>query len=56
MYIVKIYITRERKRSAPKRSLVMRVIVDAKERNRLAKEYSKKPFSVVVIPAYKGAV
>lgn len=33
----------------------MRAIVDANERNRLANEYSQKPYSVVVIPAYRGA-
>ena len=56
MFIVKVYVTRERKRSAPKRSLLMRVKVDAQERDKLIQTYNEAPFQVAIIKAYKGAV
>jgi hypothetical protein len=55
MYIIKIYVIRERKRSAPKRSLLLRAIVEEQECERLKELYGELPYSVSVIKAYRGA-
>jgi hypothetical protein len=55
MYIVRVYLTRERKRSAPKRSLLLRAIVEEQECERLKELYGELPYSVSVIKAYRGA-
>ena len=57
MYIVKIYVIRERKRSAPIRKLLRRDIVDAREAKTIIEEYENDPsYIVTAIKAYKGAI
>lgn len=57
MYIVKIYVIRERKRSAPVRKILRRDVVTAKEAEAIIKEYGGDPnFIVTAIKAYKGAI
>ena len=56
MYIVRIYVVRERKRSAPITKLVRREICDNKGVERWLQEYGDDPnFIVTAIKAYKGA-
>ena len=56
MYILKIYVIRERKRSAPIRKLLRRDIVDAREAKAIIEEYENDPsYIVTAIKAYKGA-
>jgi hypothetical protein len=56
MYIVKIYVIRERKRSAPMQKLLRREIVPYSEVLRTLEEYGDDPsYIVTVIKAYKGA-
>lgn len=56
MFIVKIYVLRERKKSAPIRKLVMREIVEYKEVLRYLEEYGDdKNYIVTAIKAYRGA-
>lgn len=56
MFIVKIYVIRERKRSAPTRKLVRREIVSYKEVLRYLEEYGDdKNYIVTAIKAYRGA-
>ena len=54
MYIVKVYVWRERKRSAPYKKLVLRMVTSNEEAEAIKAEYSE-PFEVVVIKAYRGA-
>lgn len=55
-FIVKIYVVRERKRSAPVQKLMRREIVTAREVEEFMMEYGDDPnFIVTAIPAYKGA-
>ena len=57
MYIVKIYVIRERKRSAPIRKLLRRDIVDARAAKTIIEEYENDPsYIVTAIKAYKGAI
>lgn len=56
MYIVKIYVIRERKRSAPIQKLLSREIVPYSEVLRAMEEYGDDPsYVVTAIKAYKGA-
>ena len=56
MYILKIYVVRERKRSAPIQKLLRREIVPYSEVLRTLEEYGDDPsYIVTAIKAYKGA-
>ena len=56
MFIVKIYVIRERKRSAPIQKLVRREIVEYSEVLRTLEEYGDDPhYIVTAIKAYRGA-
>lgn len=56
MFILKIYVVRERKRSAPIRKLLRREIVPYNEVLRTLEEYGDdNNFIVTAIKAYKGA-
>lgn len=55
-YIMKIYVIRERKRSAPVQKLMRRELVSAREVEAILESYGDDPnFIVTAIPAYKGA-
>lgn len=56
MFIVKIYVLRERKRSAPVRKILRRDVVTAREAKAIIEEYGDDPnYIVTAITAYRGA-
>ena len=56
MYIVKIYVVRERKRSAPVQKWLRREIVSAIEVEAILESYGDDPsYIVTATKAYKGA-
>lgn len=57
MYILKIYVIRERKRGTPVRKLLRRDVVNAREAKTIIEEYGGDPnFIITAIKAYKGAI
>ena len=56
MYIVKIYVVRQRKRSAPIQKLLRRDVVNAREAKAIIESYGNDPsYIVTAIKAYRGA-